>query len=98
MLRVVPQHLGAGYGLASPGWVIGRLGTCGARSLEVGTGSFGFQLAFYQRQGFRVSRIERDFFARNYPQPVFENGIRLLDMLRLALDFPVGDADGSPAV
>lgn len=58
----------------------------GASALEVGTGAFGPQLAFYQRAGFRVSSIERDFFANNYEQAIFENGVRHLDMLRLRLE------------
>ncbi len=55
--------------------------------MEVGTGSFGYQLAFYQRHGFRVTSIDRDFFARNYPEPIFEDGIQLFDMLRLTLRY-----------
>ncbi len=54
-------------------------------SLEVGTGTFGYQLAFYQRAGFRVDRIDKDFFLKNYTEPIFENGIQLKDMLRLVL-------------
>lgn len=68
--------------------VIDAVRDSGARALEVGTGSFGYQLAFYQRQGFRVTAIDRDFFVRHYPQPIYEEGIQLLDMLRLTLEFP----------
>ena len=59
----------------------------GAQRLEVGTGTFGYQLTFYQRQGFRVERIDKDFFLKNYPEPVIENGVQHKDMLRLALEF-----------
>ena len=58
----------------------------GAKRLEVGTGSFGYQLAFYQKAGFRVYAIKRDFFLKNYEAPVIESGIQHKDMLRLALD------------
>ena len=57
------------------------------RVLEVGTGSFGYQLSWYQRAGFRVFAIERDFFLENYPEPIYECGIQLKDMLRLALEY-----------
>lgn len=67
--------------------VIDAVRDSGARALEVGTGSFGYQLAFYQRQGFRVTAIDRDFFVRHYPQPIHEEGIQLRDMLRLTLEF-----------
>lgn len=53
--------------------------------LEVGTGTFGYQLAFYQRQGFRVNAIDRDFFITHYKEPIFEEGIQHKDMLRLTL-------------
>jgi ribosomal protein S18 acetylase RimI-like enzyme len=52
--------------------------------VELGTGTFGHQLAFYQRQGFRVNSIIKDFFVDNYNEPIIENGIQHKDMLRLA--------------
>ncbi|WP_308364978.1 MULTISPECIES: hypothetical protein [unclassified Microbulbifer] len=55
--------------------------------LEVGTGTFGYQLTIYQRQGFRVERIDKNFFLKNYPEPIVENGIQHRDMLRLTLEF-----------
>ena len=84
-IAVAPAHQGSGYGSRLLEWVVDFLGEAGARQIEVGTGSFGYQLAFYQRQGFRVTGIDRDFFLNNYPEPVFENGIQLFDMLRLTL-------------
>jgi hypothetical protein len=41
------------------------------------------QLAFYQKAGFRLWRIERDFFSpeRGYPEGIEENGIPLRDMV-----------------
>ena len=86
-IAVDPAMQKAGIGTALLRWVIDVYRKAGARRLKVGTGSFGYQLAFYQRQGFRVSAIDRDFFIDNYPEPVIEDGIRLLDMLRLTLDF-----------
>ena len=58
----------------------------GANRLEVGTGTFGYQLTFYQKAGFRVHSVERDFFLKHYDVPVMESGIRHKDMLRLAMD------------
>ncbi|UII58271.1 GNAT family N-acetyltransferase (plasmid) [Cytobacillus spongiae] len=37
-------------------------------------------LAFYQKAGFRMTGIRKDFFKR-YPDPIFEDGIRALDMV-----------------
>ena len=58
-----------------------------AKKLEVGTGCFGHQLSFYHRAGFRVMSIDKDFFTKNYPEPIYENGIQHKDMLRLAIEF-----------
>ena len=74
-----------GYGSALLRWVIDTYRRTGAQRLEVGTGSFGYQLAFYQRHGFRVTGIARDFFVQHYPAPIVEDGIQLRDMLRLTL-------------
>jgi hypothetical protein len=68
-------------------WVRDFFRSTGAQQLEVGTGTFGYQLAFYQRQGFRVTSIDSDFFIKNYPEPIFEDGIQLFDMLRLTLRY-----------
>ncbi len=87
-IAVHPSCQKSGYGSALLKWVIEFFRSAGARQLEVGTGTFGYQLAFYQRNGFRVSSIDQDFFVRNYPEPIFEDGIQLFDMLRLTLRFP----------
>ena len=86
-IAVQPDYQQCGYGTALLKWVIDFYRNAGARQLELGTGTFGYQLAFYQRQGFRVTRIDRDFFIKNYPEPIFEDGIQLFDMLRLALRY-----------
>jgi ribosomal protein S18 acetylase RimI-like enzyme len=86
-IAVPPAHQKSGYGTELLDWVIDYLRNSGARQLEVGTGTFGHQLAFYQRHGFRVTSIDRNFFVKNYPEPIFENGMQLLDMLRLTLRY-----------
>lgn len=54
----------------------------GASTLDVGTGNSSLgQLALYQKCGFRMHSIDKDFFV-NY-EPIFENGIRCIDMVRL---------------
>ncbi|QBR02410.1 N-acetyltransferase [Paraburkholderia pallida] len=84
-VRPEQQQLGVGSRLLK--WVIEIYRAAGARALEVGTGSFGYQLTFYQRHGFRVAEIDRDFFVTHYGEPIFEEGIRLRDMLRLRIEY-----------
>lgn len=84
-IAIAPGHQQAGHGTALLAWIIDTFRAAGACRLEVGTGAFGHQLAFYQRQGLRVTGIARDFFLAHYDAPVVENGLRHFDMLRLTL-------------
>lgn len=36
--------------------------------------------------GFRMTGIDRDFFIRHYSEEIFENGIQVVDMVRLSQD------------
>jgi len=86
-IAVAPSAQQRGIGTQLLRHVIAAVGATGASRLDVGTGTFGHQLAFYQRQGFRVTGVERDFFLRHYPEPLFEDGIQHRDMLRLAYEY-----------
>lgn len=52
-------------------------------SIFVGTGTFGYQLTFYQKVGFRVDSIIKDFFLDNYSDDIYEFGVQHRDMLVL---------------
>ncbi len=56
----------------------------GFKTIEVGTGNSSIgQLALYQKCGFRITGIDFDFFTKNYPEEIYENGIQCRDMIRL---------------
>ncbi|SER57524.1 GNAT family N-acetyltransferase [Salipaludibacillus aurantiacus] len=58
----------------------------GFNTIEIGTGNSSLgQLALYQKCGFRISEIEKDFFTENYSEEIVENGIVCKDMIRLSL-------------
>ncbi|MFT6045439.1 MAG: ribosomal protein S18 acetylase RimI-like enzyme [Arenicella sp.] len=58
----------------------------GAKALWAGTGNSSLsQLALYQKCGFRMHEIDAGFFD-SYPEPIFENGIRCIDMVRLRVE------------
>jgi ribosomal protein S18 acetylase RimI-like enzyme len=69
--------------------VLADLRQRGVRRVIVGTASCSVgQLAFYQKAGFRLRSIERDYFspARGYPEGLTENGILLRDMVWMDQD------------
>lgn len=81
------QNLGIGRRMLAA--VLDELRRRGVRRATVGTANAGIgQLAYYQKAGFRLLRIERDFFspARGYPAVMEDNGIRLRDMVWMDLD------------
>ena len=59
----------------------------GYQTIEVGTGNSSIgQLALYQKCGFRISGVDRDFFIGHYEEESFANGIPCVDMIRLSQD------------
>ena len=84
-IAVLPENQKSGIGSQLLQFVIERLKEKNIESVELRTGTFGYQLSFYQRFGFRVDSIHKDYFIDNYDEPIFENGIQLKDMLRLIL-------------
>jgi len=55
----------------------------GAKAVIIGTGNSSLnQLALYQKCGFRIHSVRKNYFTK-YPKPIFENGIRCLDMVIL---------------
>lgn len=80
---------GQGIGTLLVRTVLFVLAQRGARTATVGTASSGVrQLAFYQRLGFRLTHVERDYFSpeKGYPADLEEHGIRTLDMVWMDLD------------
>lgn len=51
--------------------------------LQVGTGDSPMTVHFYEKCGFVRAHFIPNFFAYNYHQPIFEEGIQLIDMVYL---------------
>lgn len=51
--------------------------------MQVGTGDSPLTLPFYQRCGFQITHIVKDFFVDNYDHPIYEAGRQLRDMVYL---------------
>ncbi|MNO16583.1 putative N-acetyltransferase YvbK [compost metagenome] len=58
-----------------------------AKTIEIGTGNSSIgQLLLYQKCGFRITGMDRDFFIRHYDEEIYKNGIQCRDMIRLGFD------------
>lgn len=56
----------------------------GYKKLIIGTGNSSLrQLALYQKEGFELDRVEKNFFLENYDKPIVENGIPCKHLLIL---------------
>lgn len=78
---------GKGIGKQLVNHAIQQAKVLGYKTIEIGTGNSGVgQLALYQKCGFRMTGIDRDFFIRHYSEEIFENGIQVVDMVRLSQD------------
>lgn len=83
-VAVAEPRQGRGIGRRMLAATLEHLGARGVDRVVVGTASSGpGQLAFYQKAGFRLDRIERDYFtpSRGYPPGIVEDGIPLRDMV-----------------
>lgn len=88
-LSVVEEKQNKGIGKLLVADAKRRAKKAGAKKLIVGTGNSSInQLAFYQKCGFRISGIKKDFFVKNYKKPIFENSIQCRDMI--LLEMPLG--------
>ena len=89
-VAVEPSLQGQGVGKRMLADVLARLRARGCMQVIVGTANAAIgQLAYYQKAGFRLLRIERDFFTpgRGYPEVMVDKGIRLRDMVWMDIVF-----------
>ncbi|MFS0555619.1 GNAT family N-acetyltransferase [Brevibacillus sp. 179-C9.3 HS] len=86
-VAVDEAHQGKGFGKKLVLHAIEIAKSLGYKTIEVGTGNSSVgQLALYQKCGFRMTWIDRDFFLRHYEEEIYENGIQVIDMVRLSQD------------
>jgi ribosomal protein S18 acetylase RimI-like enzyme len=59
----------------------------GFKKLMIATGNSSVgPLNLYQKLGFRIVEIQKDYFIENYPEPIIENGILCSDKLVLEME------------
>ncbi len=83
-IALAEPERGKGFGKRLVGEALGEAKKLGFSAVEIGTGNSSLaQLALYQKCGFRMKSIDRDFFTRHYKEPIIENGLECRDMVRL---------------
>src|SRR5258705_6363105 len=56
----------------------------GVKKLDIATSNASFEaLSLYQKAGFDIERIKKNFIIENYPEPLFDNGIQCRHMIVL---------------
>lgn len=85
-LATYEKYQGKGYGSRLIKYILEHYkDKC--KTMIVGTGDSPLTIPFYEHSGFVFSHRVEDFFIDNYDYPIFENGIRLVDMVYLKKDF-----------
>jgi len=85
-LAVAEHRQGRGLGRQIVGSVFTEARHRGKQKMIVGTGNSSIgNIIFYQRCGFRMDHVRRDYFWY-HRTPEFENGIRLRDMIVFSYD------------
>lgn len=76
-VAVHPAHQGQGIGTALLKHAIGVAEREGCKTLCIGTANSSVgQLLLYQKLGFEIDGIKKNFFLEHYDEPLFENGIQ----------------------
>jgi len=74
---------GKGYGSILLKFTIEYIISNGYKSIVLGTGNSSIgNIAFYQKNGFDLQEIWRNYFIDNYDEEIYENGIQCKHMLR----------------
>ncbi len=83
-IAVDTKHQGQGIGKLLLRDAISRAKTKGFKTIVIGTGDIAIkQLHLYQKEGFEIFDIKKSFYLDNYPNPIYENGVQLKDMVML---------------
>ena len=85
-LAIAPERQGQGLGKQFVEWLIEQARGRGKREVLVGTANSSIDnIAFYQRCGFRMDHVRKDYFWY-HREPIYENRIRVRDMLVFRYD------------
>lgn len=76
-IAVAPEYQRNGFGRALLRAMSEAAEHAAVQQLRIATGNSGIsQIALYQQEGFDLIAIDRNYFLRNYSEPIWENGIQ----------------------
>lgn len=81
-IAIMPEYQHRGYGRMMIDFVESRFRITHS-VLQVGTGDSPLTIPFYEKCGFIRTHIVKNFFTDNYDHPIYEDGVRLIDMIYL---------------
>ena len=81
-IATVPLHQEKGYGKMLINFIVSKY-SGRYTVLRVGTGDSPLTVPFYEKCGFQRSHIVKNFFIDHYDHPIYECGVRLVDMVYL---------------
>jgi ribosomal protein S18 acetylase RimI-like enzyme len=83
-IAVAETHQGKGIGKKLLAFAFSEANEKGFQDIQIGTANSSIgQLALYKKMGFEMDCIIKSFFTDNYPEPMYENGISVRDMVVL---------------
>jgi GNAT superfamily N-acetyltransferase len=92
-LAVAPERHGQGLGRQLVAWLVDEARRRGKTAVLVGTANSSIgNIAFYQKVGFRMDHVRKDYF-RYYREPHYENGIQIREMLVFRYDLSAERAE-----
>jgi GNAT superfamily N-acetyltransferase len=87
-LAVAPDRHSQGIGRAIVAGLIDEARRRGKSAVLVGTANSSIgNIAFYQKVGFRMDNVRKDYF-RYYREPHYEDGIQIRDMIVFRYELP----------
>jgi GNAT superfamily N-acetyltransferase len=91
-LAIAPERQGQGFGKRLVAWLIDEARRRGKGHMLVGTANSSIDnIAFYQKRGFRMDQIRKDYFWY-YQEPHYEDSIQIRDMLVFRYDLTASEA------
>lgn len=83
-IAIKPELQGRGIGSYILHNIVNIAAELGYQNICIGTANSSIgQLYLYQKHGFEIADIKRNFFTDNYAEPIYENGIQAKHLLML---------------